>query len=247
MRRRNIPEAVLAKLAKFEKQAEYRTRKVTQTREAIASARQRLTGGFAKDSECYDLRATLDRLLEDLSASEGNEEAAKYTLSTCKTWLDELPDDAVLEVVKVKPNGHSLSDVRQRIKDAEDELKKLASVPVPPADIRERVEAYVASQGRPKVLGIEDGQLNIVWPNSTIAVLALLLPHEMVNALMQEIDRVSNLPMPLPERKRRMTELRREIDELQRQALALGEDASILTPEVVLGVRVAETKASRAA
>ena len=41
--------------------------------------------------------------------------------------------------------------------------------------------------------------------------------------------------------------LRREIDELQRQSLALGEDASILPAEVMLGVRVAETKATRAA
>jgi hypothetical protein len=95
--------------------------------------------------------------------------------------------------------------------------------------------------------GIGDDQLNVIWPNSTIAVLALLLPDEMTNALMKEIERVSNLPMPLPERKRRIAELGREIDELQRQSLALGEDASILTPEVVLGVRVAETKASRAA
>ena len=247
MKRRNIPEAVLAKLTKFEKQAEYRTRKVAQTREAIVSARERLTGGFQKDSECHDLQSTLDRLLEDLSANESAEEAAKDTLLTCKAWLDELPDDALLEVVKMKPNGHSLSDVRQHIKDAEDELNKLASVPVPAADIRERVEAYVASQGRPKVLGIEDGQLNIVWPNRTIAVLALLLPDEMVNACMQEINRVSNLPVPLPERKRRITQLEAEIETLQRQALALGEDASILPPEVVLGARVAEIKASRAA
>jgi hypothetical protein len=247
MKRRNIPEAVLAKLAKFEKQAAYLTRKVTQTREAITSARERLTGGFARDSECDDLRATLDRLLKDLSVIEADEEVTKDKLSSCKAWLDELPDNAVLEPVKVKPNGRSLSDVRQRIKDAEDELKKLASVPAPSADIRERVEAYVASQGRPKVLGIEDGQLNIVWPNSTIAVLALLLPGEMVNACMQEINRVSSLPVPLPERQRRVAELRLEIDKLQRQALALGEDASILTPEVVLSVRVAQIKGSRAA
>ena len=37
--------------------------------------------------------------------------------------------------------------------------------------------------------------------------------------------------------------LRREIDELQRQSLALGEDASDLPAEVMLGVRVAESKA----
>ncbi len=95
--------------------------------------------------------------------------------------------------------------------------------------------------------GIGDDQLKVIWPNSTIAVLALLLPDEMTNALLKEIERVSNLPMPLPQRKRRIAELRREIDELQRQAAALGEHAFALPPEVVLGVRVAETKASRAA
>jgi hypothetical protein len=68
--------------------------------------------------------------------------------------------------------------------------------------------------------------------------MALLLPDAMVNALMREIDRVSNTPMPLPQRKRRIAELRREIDTLQRQSLALGEEASGLPPEVILGVKV---------
>ena len=53
--------------------------------------------------------------------------------------------------------------------------------------------------------------------------------------------------MQYEQRRKRMAQLRRVIDELQRQALALGEDASDLPPEVVLGVRVAEIKASRAA
>ena len=29
-------------------------------------------------------------MLEDLSASEGNQDAAKYKLSSCKAWLDAL-------------------------------------------------------------------------------------------------------------------------------------------------------------
>lgn len=249
MRHRDIPEKVLSKLAAFEKQAENCTRKVAQTRQAIAAARSRLSGGFAKDSEYHDLRATLDGLLEDLASRESAEEAVNNTLWTCKAFIDELPDDAVLEVVKVKPNGHSLSDVRQRIKDAEDELKKLASVPVPSADIEQRVKQYVASLGSPAISGVSDGQrLEVSWPSSSaISLLALLLPDKMVEVLMGEIERAANVPLPFEQRRKRMALMSRLIDELQRQALALGEDASILPPAVVLGVRAAEIKTSRAA
>jgi hypothetical protein len=65
--------------------------------------------------------------------------------------------------------------------------------------------------------------------------------------LLKEIDRLANLPMPLPQRKRRIAELQAEIDTLQRQALALGAGTSGLPPAVVLGVRIAEAKSSRAA
>jgi hypothetical protein len=41
----------------------------------------------------------------------------------------------------------------------------------------------------------------------------------------------------------RIAELEAEIDTLQRQALALGAGTSGLAPAVVLGVRIAETKA----
>jgi hypothetical protein len=68
----------------------------------------------------------------------------------------------------------------------------------------------------------------------------------MVNALMKEIERQSNAPMPLPQRKQRIAQLQAEIDTLQRQSLALGADTSDLPPAVVLGVRVA-SRSSRAA
>ena len=68
-------------MAKFEKEAERLTRKVTQRREAIVATRDRLTGGFVEDSECYDLRATLDRLVEELSVSESDEEAARTVVN----------------------------------------------------------------------------------------------------------------------------------------------------------------------
>jgi hypothetical protein len=44
-----------------------------------------------------------------------------------------------------------------------------------------------------------------------------------------------------------IAELEAEFEALQRQALALGAGISGLPPAVVLGVRIAETKATRAA
>jgi len=77
-----------------------------------------------------------------------------------------------------------------------------------------------------------------------IAVLALLLPNQMVKALMGEVERQSNTPVPLAERKKRIGELKSEIDTLQRQALALG-DSNGLPPEVMLGVRVVKREPAR--
>jgi hypothetical protein len=170
-------------------------------------------------------------------------------LTDARAFLEALPDDAVLEPVKVvKPNGLDLDTVWRRIEDAEDEVKRLRAVPVPSSDIEERIREYVAALARPQVSGIATGQqLQVHWPDNVIAVLALLLPDQMTNALLKEIDRLANLPMPLPQRKKRIGELEAAIDTLQRQALALGAGTSGLPPAVVLGVRVAETKATRAA
>jgi septal ring factor EnvC (AmiA/AmiB activator) len=150
--------------------------------------------------------------------------------------------------VHVRPDGADLATVQNRIADAEDEVTRLRAVPVPSSDIEERIREYVAALARPQVSGIATGQqLQVHWPDNVIAVLALLLPDQMTNALLKEIDRLANLPMPLPQRKRRIAELQAETEELQRQALALGAGTSDLPPAVVLGVRIAEAKSSRAA
>jgi hypothetical protein len=179
---------------------------------------------------------------------ESKLDSAQYTLKNCRAFLDALPDDAVLEAVaSVKPNGIDLATVQRRIDDGKDEVERLRAVPVPSSDIEERIREYVAALARPQVSGIATGQqLQVRWPDDVIAVLALLLPDQMVNALLGEVERVSNLPMPLPQRKRRIAELQAEIDTLQRQALALGAGTSGLPPAVVLGVRVA-SRSSRAA
>jgi hypothetical protein len=52
-------------------------------------------------------------------------------LTDARAFLEALPDDAVLEPVKVvKPNGLDLDTVWRRIEDAEDEVKRLRAVPI---------------------------------------------------------------------------------------------------------------------
>jgi septal ring factor EnvC (AmiA/AmiB activator) len=249
MRANHIPNQVQAKLDAFERTVEHLTQQLAKTQAAIAGVRQRLSGGFQKDQEYRDLRASLDQMVKDLPAIENKLDAARYTLTDARAFLAALPDDAVLEpVAQVKPNGIDLDTVQRRIDAAKDEIARLRAVPLPSPDIEERIREYMAALARPQVSGIGTGQrLQVRWPDDVISVLALLLPDEMVNALLREVERVSNRPMPLPQRKRRIAQLQAEIDTLQRQALALGAGTSALPPAVVLGVRIAETKATRAA
>jgi hypothetical protein len=259
MRRQNVPPHVLNKLVDLSDAAEDLNRKVADAERGIAAARTRLTGGFAKDQECHDLRRTLDRLIADKPVLEAKLHRTQRIQSSCKIWLDELPEGTMLEPVKVKANGHDLADVRERIKDAEDELKRLRAVPTPSTDIRKRVENYVQSMARPQITGIEKGQkLQVTWPDGALAVFAQLFPEKVQEVVLAKIDALANDPLPIKERHARIAKLEREIDELAyleealvAAAIADGEDVQrsrAAPPQAVLGVRVAETvKSSRAA
>ena len=59
-----------------------------QTKDAIAGARQRLSGGFQKDQEFTDLRASLDQLVNDQPVLERKLRDAEFALADCKAWLD---------------------------------------------------------------------------------------------------------------------------------------------------------------
>ncbi len=54
-------------------------------------------------------------MIEDLSARESEEDAARDKLVTCRAFIDELPDDAVLEVAPSRsPIGLYLDGVALR-------------------------------------------------------------------------------------------------------------------------------------
>jgi hypothetical protein len=249
-----VPPAVLKKLASLDAQAEFLHRKNDDTERAINAARTRLTGSFKSDAEYADLRKTLERLVADQPAVETKFHRTRALASNCKRWLDELPDGTVLEPVKVKPNGLDIRDVRQQLADAQNELATLRAVPTPAPDIRKRVEDYVQSLAQPEVSGLGAGEeLEVRWPSNLISAFALLFPTKMEEVILAEVDAMANEPIPVKQRRERITELEAEIDELhyleEALVVANGADHSPgALPAVVLGVRAEATKrVSRAA
>jgi hypothetical protein len=248
-----LPAPVLAKLLALEQHAKKLADRVAKTQDGIAGARTRLTGGFSKQADYDDLRASLHQMVGDLPALKKRCDGAQSTLSSCKVWLDQLPEGTVLEPVEVKADGHRLKEVRAGLEAAEAELAALRAVPTPSADIEQRVRDYVQSMARPDISGVGSGErLKVIWPGSgwdssgprehradILPMMALLHGDAMVAALMAEITRVANDPMSPAQRAARIRELTDEIDRLQRQALALGAHAADAPPWVLLGVKLA--------
>lgn len=244
MKANHIPSHVQSKLDQLTQQVEHFTEQAARTKDAIAGARQRLSGGFQSDQEFRDLRVSLDQLVADQPILERKLRDAQFTLADCKAWLEALPSDAVLEPVPPakSDDGLTLEDARRRIADATDEIAQLRAIPTPGADIRERIEEYVAALPRPRVSGIASGQqLRVDWPNNVIAVMALLLPEQTTKVLLQEVERHANIPMPLDQRKKKITELEAQVDTLQRLALTLGADPCLMSAQAVLGVRTSRS------
>jgi hypothetical protein len=272
MNRSDLPNGVLSKLFDLDEHVEHLTRRLANTEQGIADARRRLSGAFKDEREHNDLRATLGELVNDKPMLEKKLHAAESVLSCCKSWLDELPPHTVLEPVATDVSGHTLEQVHNKLAAAQAELAALRAVPTPSADIEERIRHYVHSMARPQIAGIGKGEkLKVVWPGAgwdtrgpredraeVLPMMALLFPDAMTAALMREVERMANDPLPQAERKKRIAALEQEIEQLAyveealvAAAIAEGEDVQrspSAPPQAVLQVRVVEaSKSSRAA
>jgi hypothetical protein len=156
--------------------------------------------------------------------------------------------------------------VRAQLKAAETELAILRAVPTPSRDIKEGLKAYLDGLARPKITGVGAGEkLKIVWPGArettsgpsefsaeVLPLFALLFRDQMLDALLAEVERMSNTPLPPAKRAERMKVLSEEVDRLQRveEALVAPEGAGRspnCAPTAVLGVRVIDARGVRAA
>jgi hypothetical protein len=211
-------------------------------------------------------------MADDKPVLEQELHAAQATLSSCKAWLDALPAGKVLEPVAIDVDGHNLDEVRAKLEAAKAELKALRAVPTPSEDIEQRIRHHVYSMARPQITGICKGErLKVVWQGAdfdtrgpredsagVLPMMALLFPDAMTAALIGEVERMANDPVPMKERATRIAALTDEIEQLAYVEEALvavassdGEDVQrspSAPPQAVLQVRVAEAvKSSRAA
>jgi hypothetical protein len=273
MNRSDLPNGVLSKLFDLDEHVEHLTRRLANTEQGIADARRRLSGGFRQQAEYDDLSASLKQLLADKPTLEKKLHSAQSVLSNCKVWLDRLPEGTTLEPVGVKTDGHALAQVRAHLEAAQAELAGLQAVPTPGSDIEARIRAYVGAmaRARPTITGIDEGEkFKVIWPGAgfdsrgpredradVLPLMALLCPDAMTAALMREVERMTNDPVPQAERRKRIAALEHEIEQLAyieeplvADAIARGEDVQrspSALPQAVLQVRIAEAKRSRAA
>jgi hypothetical protein len=175
-------------------------------------------------------------------------------MDKCRTWLAALPPETPLkQIIPGGNDGLSLSDMRARIKKLKSAAEALRSVPVPPSDIREKVQTYVQGLTRPVIGGIGAGEvLSVQWPTGLHVLMAFLQPDVLVERLMAEIDRIANTPCPLAQREQQIAELEREIDRLQRTEEAIvvatgGPREAGCPPWVVLGVKAVEARGAKPA
>jgi hypothetical protein len=166
----------------------------------------------------------------------------------------------------VETDGHDLVEVRAKREAAQAERAALRAAPTPSADIEQRIRHYVHTMARPQITGIGRGErLKIVWPGAdfdtrgpredsakVLPMMALLFPDAMTAALISEVERMANDPLPQAARQKRIAALEHEIEQLAyveealvAVAIAEGEDvqrSSSAPPQAVLGVRVVEAK-----
>ena len=218
------PAFVAAKMAMLSDARATAATRADQLTAQISQVRDRLNGRVRREGDNpAELGIELDRLLAEQKALPARRSIEMGIIESCKAWLTALPPGTLLEQVDPEvEDGLSLRDVRARIKKLKNQVEVLKGVPIPPSNVREKVQTYVQDLTRPVVGGIAlDEALTVQWPTGLHALMAFLQPEVLVDRLMAEIDRIANTPCPLAERERRIAKLEAEIDRLQRTEEAI--------------------------
>jgi hypothetical protein len=93
--------------------------------------------------------ATLKQLVADEPVLKQKLHTTRSVLASCKNWLDQLPENAGLEPVDVKVDGHDLDDVRAQLKVRHAELRPCAPCPHRPPTSSSASRATSPWRGRP--------------------------------------------------------------------------------------------------
>jgi hypothetical protein len=189
-------------------------------------------------------------------------------VSNIRQWLQTLPRSVTLE--QVKPRRFKLDDretasaavtrLRDEIANAHMQLAAAKDAPPPKEDLQLRANTYVAKlaeRGRPTISRDGDISLGSAWAYGASATRALELiawlhPERFVQRLEEQIDAMPepDLVLDSAERRKRVAELERTIEKLERDeeaavALCIADGVDVLrrsnaSPLAVLGVAIAK-------
>jgi hypothetical protein len=259
----NAPQAVLAKLIALDEHAAALAAAADQHDRKLADTRNRLNGRRINSKDDYvALEQQLPRLIEQQPRLRNRATREQSILSSCKFYLDQLPDGAVLDVVEVTPTA-DLPAVRAQIAKLGEERRALINAPPSPAEMADEVKRWVAtigSQGNPSRL-LTDNSFSPRWggsavqdaadkPRSPFSFLCWLVPDLMVQRFEQELEaRASALSrLSRAEREQKLSEIETAITMARYQeevliaaAIASGEDIvrdAAAPAEAVLQIRL---------
>jgi hypothetical protein len=257
------PQPVLSKLFELDERAAALTAAADAHDRRLADVRNRLNGRRVNSRDDYvALEQELPRLIEAQPKLRNRATREQQVLSSCKYFLDQLPDGAALEVLEVQPSA-DLATTRARVVRLIEERKSIINAPPSPQEMSAEVRAWVAmvgEQGSPSRL-LTDNSFAPKWggsavadpsdrPRSPFAFLCWLNPDAMVARFQQELEtRASALSrLTRAERTARLdqiemtlAQLRYDEEALVIAAIASGEDVTrdaAAPVEAVLQIRL---------
>ena len=227
MRISKLPASAIDRLMAVDSHADRLARMAAIAESEVAGARS-LMNGHSKADAASVLRARTEfpETLKRAQASRVAADAAVRAASSCKAFVDGLPDSAELEVVEVKPNGVDLAECRNRIASIRTEINRIKSLPAP--SDRELIETFVDEIRRPAEQQI--AEMLTRWPHFTsaehiamgidrtamAALQVVIAPAEaIVSYLCERIDATADKAMPPADRPVRIVELEQQLLQLQ--------------------------------
>jgi hypothetical protein len=197
------------------------------------------------------LQAEAIALEKDVPAARLRANVEKAVLSSCRAWIESLPD---VELEQVTPRniakGATIERVRNEMASVEAQVKEIERAPTPSRDLRQRIEKYIAKVGEFefKVDGIGEGQeLTVRWPDAQ-TLLAAFKGKELAALIYAAALRLAEHPLPPAQRPARLAACHEILERLQRveevlisQAVERGDHVIRrvqASPEAVLGCAV---------
>jgi hypothetical protein len=259
----NAPQAVLAKLLALDEHAAALAAAAEAHDRRVADVKNRLNGKRINSKDDYAaLEQELPRLIAAQPKLHNRATREQSVLSSCKYFLDQLPDGIVLEDVEVTPTG-DLPATRAHIVKLMEQRRALINAPPSPAELADEIKRWVIAlgeQGKPSRL-LTDNAFGPRWggsantdpstmPRNALAFLCWLNPDLVAARFQKELEaRASALSLlSRAERGQKLAEIetaivtaRYEEETLVSAALARGEDVvrdSAAPPEVVLQIRL---------